>query len=387
MALGHSPKIVTDGLVCYYDMGNPQKSWKGKPSTNFVTALMTWGGDGTDQTAFTKGGVVITDAALNYNGLRTILWSPGISLNCYFQSSGIVGGTATTSTVWTFSCYVRREDRQPITSMNVYMYYPTSDGASAGTITDAGDGWYRISRTRTGVDSYISLAGFTGFVANTKYYLSGAMLTKDDIPVGAMDGNTTRSTTQAIIDLTNTNTITANNLTYTSNGTFSFNGSTNFISTTNTGMIHGTANFSYSCWVNFAALPGLGTIFENGFYTNGILIRFQSNVISIYAQYSSSTYNNSFSFVPTLNVWYHLVITRVGNNLLLYSNGVLLSTIAFGTSIDIIPSNNLMYIGMSQHSAGQCFNGLIGNVAVYNRDLSALEVQQNFNTHRGRYGV
>ena len=37
MALGHSPSIVTNGLVFAYDMGNPQKSWKGAPTTNLFT--------------------------------------------------------------------------------------------------------------------------------------------------------------------------------------------------------------------------------------------------------------------------------------------------------------------------------------------------------------
>lgn len=37
MALSHSPSIVTNGLVFYYDMNNSQKSWLGKPTTNFYT--------------------------------------------------------------------------------------------------------------------------------------------------------------------------------------------------------------------------------------------------------------------------------------------------------------------------------------------------------------
>ena len=36
MSIGHSPKIVTDGLVFYYDMENTKKSWKGEPTTNIV---------------------------------------------------------------------------------------------------------------------------------------------------------------------------------------------------------------------------------------------------------------------------------------------------------------------------------------------------------------
>jgi len=39
MALSHSPKIATDGLVLYYDQANTKKSWKGAPSDNiFKTA-------------------------------------------------------------------------------------------------------------------------------------------------------------------------------------------------------------------------------------------------------------------------------------------------------------------------------------------------------------
>ena len=37
MALGHSPSIVTNGLVFYYDQNNSQKSWIGWPVTNQYT--------------------------------------------------------------------------------------------------------------------------------------------------------------------------------------------------------------------------------------------------------------------------------------------------------------------------------------------------------------
>jgi hypothetical protein len=38
-------------------------------------------------------------------------------------------------------------------------------------------------------------------------------------------------------------------------------------------------------------------------------------------------------------------------------------------------------------SEGAFFNGNVGNVQIYNRALSATEVQQNFNALRGRYGI
>ena len=41
MALAHSPKIATDGLVFAYDMGNTRKSWRGAPTTNLITASLS----------------------------------------------------------------------------------------------------------------------------------------------------------------------------------------------------------------------------------------------------------------------------------------------------------------------------------------------------------
>ena len=39
MSLNHSPQIVTNGLVLYYDMANTTKSWRGAPVTNLYYAV------------------------------------------------------------------------------------------------------------------------------------------------------------------------------------------------------------------------------------------------------------------------------------------------------------------------------------------------------------
>ena len=405
MALNHSPSIVTNGLIFAYDMSNTQKSWKGAPTVNLITSPNpttvggAWGVTGLS--------AVTANAAIAPDGTFTATKLVASISNTTFQFISPTSSSQPTGTI-TYSCHMKAGE---YTTGSLFLTQSGNNGAifnlTNGTVVSVtgtgntaaitphpnGNGWWRCSVTNTGgtVSAGYRVGPLNGCLANvggdgvSGIYVWNCQAEQQSFATPFVSG--TRSTTQAIVDQTNNNTITASSLTYNSNNTFSFNGSTNHIITTNTGMSHGTANFSYSCWVNFAGLPGQGTIFENGFYTNGILIRFQSNVIAIYAQYSTTTYTNSFSFNPTLNVWYHLVITRVGNNLLLYSNGVLLSTIAFGTNINIIPSNNLMFIGMSQHYAGQCFNGLIGNVTVYNRALNALEVQQNFNALRGRYGL
>ena len=398
MSLNHSPAVVTDGLQFYYDMGNTQKSWKGAPTTNLLTGPNTftatyWALQNTTRTSSTEIAPDGTATASLFTVTTgyTPLWrqTSGQTAGATFTMSGhFKAGTGTTvyltlgnTGLTNYTNALFNLTTGTITSTSVVGTGTYINSA----ITSLGNGWYRCSVTGI-VDSSATLIR-TDYVFPNSSTIYGCNMQLEVGSFATPFVNGTRSTAQALLDLTNNNTLTASSLTYASDNTFSFNGNTNYISTTNTGMVHGTSNFSYSGWVNFSGLPGSGTIFENGFYYAGILIRFQTNIIAVYADYSVSSYVSSFSFTPTIGVWYHLVITRVGNNILLYSNGVLLSTNPFGTNMNVVPSNNLMFIGMSQHAAGQCFNGKITNVQVYNKALSASEVTQNFNALRGRFGI
>ena len=178
----------------------------------------------------------------------------------------------------------------------------------------------------------------------------------------------------------NTGTLT-NAPTYSSanGGSIVFDGVDDYVTAPNTSLIHRTSNWSYSCWVNFNGTPSLGTIFENGSWTNTLLIRFETNGITIY---SMSSYWGKFNLSPTLGIWYKLDFNRNGNFIDFYLNGSYSQSLSF--TADIQPSSNL-FIGMSQHAAGQCFNGKISNVQIYNRALSATEVSQNYNALKSRY--
>jgi hypothetical protein len=46
-----------------------------------------------------------------------------------------------------------------------------------------------------------------------------------------------------------------------------------------------------------------------------------------------------------------------------------------------------MRIGTWNHSTGREFNGKIGAVRIYNRVLSAAEIEQNFNARKNEYGI
>jgi chitodextrinase len=73
-----------------------------------------------------------------------------------------------------------------------------------------------------------------------------------------------------------------------------------------------------------------------------------------------------------LNTWAHLAFTYDGQTLRLYENGALVSSLAWSGSIPL--SNGALRIG-GNGQKGEYFAGLIDEVRVYDRALSAAEIQ------------
>lgn len=84
MSLGHSPQVVTNGLVFYYDMANKKKSWIGRPTTNNINAL-TAGIVRYNNPGFSGGEV---NTGLTYKGC------PIYELTFIPQTSGLVSSLA-----------------------------------------------------------------------------------------------------------------------------------------------------------------------------------------------------------------------------------------------------------------------------------------------------
>lgn len=403
------PDISESGLVLALDGAN-YKSFKGEATTNEIVAV-TWNGDGSNQASFVKESVLISDENLKYKGYETYLWSPGTSLNCYLHGGDV--SSSRTSTVWTFSCYIKREDGGPITSLNVYMYYPSSDGSGNGTIQNVGDGWYRVSRTRTGTDSYISLAGFTGFASGYKYYLSGAQLEKKSYPTTVVATNTTRGTTVVAGggwadlsgnvnhgELVNGVRENSDNL-----GSLLFDGSDDFINLGANARLQSIgSNATIECWFKstdvgssrYGILVGWGD--GNSYYSNfgiGNWGSFSSSE-SIYLGYNSDVqcYVNETSSTYHDGNWHHAVVTIGSNNHKIFVDGVQKSLV-FYRSNSYSVSNVFGYsagttinIGSRPYGGGSgYFQGHIPTVKIYNRALTATEIQQNFNANRSRFGI
>jgi hypothetical protein len=93
----------------------------------------------------------------------------------------------------------------------------------------------------------------------------------------------------------------------------------------------------------------------------------------------SITLNESVS----VNSWSHIVGTYDGTTLSLYRNGNLVGTPGTSTG-NITNTSKSLTIGVR---GGQYFGGRISNSKIYNRALTAQEIQQNYNALRSRFSI
>jgi hypothetical protein len=385
MGIHRGPNIVKDNLVFGYDTGygvadnsTATRFYPGENTTNnTIKTGYAWNGDGSNQSFANKGGTTITNNSLKYNGYDTVLWTPGSSLNCYLNSTPDLDYNDS-STIWTFSCYIKRDDGAAITALSVYMYYPNGDGSASGTIVDCGNGWYRVSRTRTGSNSYISLAGFTGFTSGHKYYLSGVMLTKNNHTVPYVNVQSSRSSTQSLIDLKRTTDIDVSNISFNSTGQPTLDGTDDEIDIT-----FPTLNSDYgSIEVVVARKDTTSNSFifgAVGASTNRYYLRHASST-SYDACRGNPLANASFG-VMTQDKFYHLVMTWDASTVYAYTNG------AFSDSSSYTNPGTDITGGNIGQGSGNHVMADLPVFKIHNKTLTAAEVKQNYNAYKNRFNI
>ena len=88
-----------------------------------------------------------------------------------------------------------------------------------------------------------------------------------------------------------------------------------------------------------------------------------------------------------LNTYYNIVCVYDNGTMRNYINGVQEGT-GSSQNINITTSNsNKILIGVRGSDSTSEFPGNIAQVSIYNRALTATEIQQNFNALKGRYGI
>lgn len=160
-------------------------------------------------------------------------------------------------------------------------------------------------------------------------------------------------------------------------GCRSFNGTSDRITSASfTGL--GSSNRSVSVWFNVTGGSGSRRVFTlpadaTAVDTPAIVISVNTTTASI--GFGGSPWDCYVIFTPTVNTWTHSVATVSGNQLTAYVNGV---SVGSCTNSGGVGANPIGEIGRYNNHYGQYFQGLIDDVRVYNRALTAQEVGDLF---------
>jgi len=433
MAIAYNTSAVRDGLVFYYDMSNTGKSFRGAPTTNLMRLVNDV--SGTQYAPDDQWTSPVSVLTKSFNSSISTPVGFGATL---ISESGTAGshhlsrwGGSEISGDHALSCYVYPLASN-INNFSIGMLGATQPAVfnlNTKTVTSAGGtgivtnsvfindvpdypGWLRLAATINGrAGGWVGSMGldvntsYTGTAGGRSFYIAGIQYERRALSTPFTTGS--RSNTQALFDLTNINTITANNLTYAIDSTFSFNGTSNLL---NPSISHSYLSSSALEVVFRSTSHGTGfkTIFgyrhNDGysFPTIGSLY-LNANTLSATLIASSQGYRTATvaSAIAT-NTFYHVVLNKntINGSLEIYVNGVLSGSQTFDVatygqwpSAGSFIGANILDIGKSTNTnAGQGwsadhFSGSIPVAKVYNRILSPTEIQRNFNALRGRYGI
>ncbi|MFG1705508.1 LamG-like jellyroll fold domain-containing protein [Nonomuraea sp. M3C6] len=185
------------------------------------------------------------------------------------------------------------------------------------------------------------------------------------------------------------NTGTTSNTTWSNSGKYgkalSFNGSNAYVNIPDSTTLRLTTGMTLEAWLNPATATGYRTA----------LIKQHSSGVA-YALWANADNNRPYTEIVTttdqglpgtaglpLNTWTHLTATYDGTTLRLYTNGT--QTAQKTVTGTIRSDTQALRIGGSS-LWGEYFNGLIDDVRVYNRALTATEIQNDLNTPIGPVG-
>jgi len=373
-------KIVTSGSVFAYDVGDTRNSFRGEPAVNLVPnadTMANWGSysAGNDGTFITEFGTT------GYRVRNKNTWN------------GIARGiTLPTPGTYTISAWFRIWGKSSGNNgINVYTSGGgISDTAQGGDDTRIGE-WQRISMTRTYTTTsftfYIISWGGTSGVDWSSWDVTKPQVELKSHVTPFIAG--TRSATQGLLDLTGNNTIDLSNVSFDSNAQMTFDGTNDYVSipqstgvniTTNTITFGGWCYPTVSNKYQHLVVKNVGEARQYGMWlsVNGTSQIFR-NVNGVVTQT-----NVTISTPWAVNAWNYIMLVYNGSTIKIYLNGS--EVWSENASGNIVTTSSNVNIG-GEPTQPYFFNGQIAVAQVYNRALTAAEVNQNYRHYKTRFNL
>ena len=155
---------------------------------------------------------------------------------------------------------------------------------------------------------------------------------------------------------------------------------TSYASVPNSSSVNITGSFSIEAWVNPSNTANKGVIAKGGSLGTSLryAIRITSSRVVLITNGGPRLSSKSTSLIP-VNTWTHISATynSGSGNFNIYINGILDSSSVVAGAAPTANTDSL-YIGIS--GASTPFNGMLDEVRLWNRELTAAEVNNNMST-------
>ena len=394
MGIIAGPSIVDDeSLIFHYDMNN-ERSFVGQPSSNILTTQA----DAAALNTYTEPGqmtVTTSQVAEPRFGGRTALVNTVTSVTANLSNYRQIYSTSRTMTAnlpYSVSCWIHTtvpfnagiqviKNGSPFTGYLPSYYevlkpgwnYISTSGSYGSTVTDAR------------FQLWLGLAP-----VDCVYKIIDPMFEQTTAPTKWLDDGETRSNTQAIVDLTSNETVTANSVTYNSDGTFRF-GNGQYITLPNAATTFGTGSVSTSVEFWIRPINDINTTRISVGHLNVSDQRFYIGIGNSYwdVGWGNFAWNNGFTGTrPTADydIYQHICVTINAGVVSLYKNGV---KSTFSKTDTTVNQSGVFPIGtfFSGGSPNEPYYGIddIPIFRIYNKTLTDAEVKQNYESQKGRF--
>lgn len=406
MSVSGGPDVVDNGLVMYLDTTN-LRSFRGEPTTNTISEPFALNGNPGITTGYEASFERVSGSNLPTTAMASIspVWlkftktSP-TNGRVWFLGTPITYKTG--STDYCYSGYVYTDDTR-VTSLTL-----GTDNVAVSTTQTTLSSWStgdinsikRIAavwRSLSGSSSHGLRIGSTNPTGST-FYMTAFQNEEKSYPTPVVNG--TRGTTVATgggwgdITGNSNNGELVNGPTYSSSrgGSIVFDGINDSVQLQSSSAINNlTQNFSVEAVVLFTTSSGqYGIVSKGTTFTQGWCLYLRQGPQFSFIGYDTFGTSSGIFATPagevTSNTWYHVAYTYDNTRICGYINGQEKVSSAYTQTFSSVGTTPI--IGRDSSIASpQYWPGNIASVKLYNRTLTPLEILQNFNAIRSRFGI
>jgi hypothetical protein len=387
-------KVVTSGSVFMYDTGDTVNSYIGEPTTNIFKHYGTTGQgsaannavnfDVQGTTGFIRLGYGQTFGGYTIQPNDVVYRYDLGGYGCHYHGND-VSIPSGRSVTFTFDFYVSPGAASyPITNFLANIETGTGTGMSVGAPNNLTGVWQTVSVT-TGPSTssenirMLLYPGACGGALAGDGYVLYKNPQVELLPHKTPFTQTSRSVSGSLLPIVGNSTLNLSSVSFDSNAQMVFDGTDDRIDIGNFSVPYLTV----STWVyKTASTTNQGICRKE----NGWAVSQYNGTLQVAPGTSWTFYNTGYT-IP-LNTWVNIVYTYSGtgdsDSQNVYINGNKIFNNSNGSG-PITSNSNPVSIGYDDNN--WFWNGYISNTIIYNRALSAAEVQQNYNKYKSRFNL